>query len=281
MGSHIDDEAFIPAIFDQSVLRPELDLDAAVAQFMLEGWATTSPVVDAALLERLSAELGDLEPRAGLRNLLDISPAARTLASSMAVRHIPEAVLGAGCFVTRAILFDKTPESNWKVPWHQDLAIAVAERRELPGFGPWSVKDGVVHVQPPTAVLAGMVTVRVHVDDCGLENGPVRVLSRTHDLGKLDPAGIQQLRSSATEVSCTARRGGILAFRPLLLHASSASTNPGRRRVAHFEFAATDLPEGLDWQLRWRSEPHISHPEDGPSRMRGQQAPRIVHTDIP
>ena len=36
MGSHIDDEAFIPAIFDQSVLRPELDLDAAVAQFMLE-----------------------------------------------------------------------------------------------------------------------------------------------------------------------------------------------------------------------------------------------------
>jgi len=170
----------------------------------------------------------------------------------MAVRHIPEAVLGTACFVTRAILFDKTPESNWKVPWHQDLAIAVAERRELPGFGPWSVKDGIVHVQPPTSVLAEMVTVRVHVDDCGLENGPVRVLPRTHDFGKLDPAGIERLRSSTTEVACTARRGGLLAFRPLLLHASSASTNPRRRRVAHFEFAATDLPEGLDWQIRWR-----------------------------
>lgn len=281
MGSHIDDEAFIPPTVDQSVLSPELDLDAAVAHFALEGWATTSPVVDAALLERLSADIGDLEPKAGLRNLLDISPAARTLASSMAVRHIPEAVLGAGCFVTRAILFDKTPESNWKVPWHQDLAIAVAERRESPGFGPWSIKDGVVHVQPPTSVLAAMVTVRVHVDDCGLENGPVRVLTRTHELGKLDPSGIQQLRSSATEVACTARRGGLLAFRPLLLHASSASSSPRRRRVAHFEFAATELPEGLDWQLRWRSEPGVAHPKHSPSKMRRQQAPRSARTDIP
>ena len=123
--------------------------------------------------------------------------------------------------------------------------------------------------------------VRVHVDDCGLENGPVRVLTRTHDLGKLDPSGIQQLRSSATEVACTARRGGLLAFRPLLLHASSASSSPRRRRVAHFEFAATELPEGLDWQLRWRSEPGVAHPKHSPSQMRRQPAPRSARTDIP
>ena len=114
-----------------------------------------------------------------------------------------------------------------------------------------SVKDGVVHMQPPAEVLAGMVTVRVHLDDCAADNGPVRVLPRTHSLGKLSQDQIEHLRGEVTEVACTARRGGLLAFRPLLLHASSASTSPRRRRVAHFEFAAADLPGALDWQLRW------------------------------
>lgn len=148
--------------------------------------------------------------------------------------------------MTRAILFDKTPDSNWKVPWHQDVAIAVAARHDEPGFGPWSVKDGVVHVQPPAEVLAGMVTVRVHLDDCAADNGPVRVLPRTHSLGKLSQDQIEHLRGQVTEVACTARRGGLLAFRPLLLHASSASSSPRRRRVAHFEFAAADLRGALD-----------------------------------
>ena len=226
-------------------------LDRAARQVDSDGWATTPPVVDLPLLDELCAELRAVEPKAGLRNLLDISAAARTLAASAAVRHIPVALLGAGCFVTRAILFDKTPDSNWKVPWHQDLAIAVAERADAPGFGPWSVKDGVVHVQPPTDILAAMVTVRVHLDDCGPDNGPVRVLPSTHALGKLDASQIERLRSSVTETACTADRGGLLAFRPLLLHASSAATKPGHRRVAHFEFASAPLPAGLDWHLRW------------------------------
>jgi ectoine hydroxylase-related dioxygenase (phytanoyl-CoA dioxygenase family) len=230
---------------------PELTLDAAVSAFATDGWATTCPVVAPALLDQLCSELGGIEPRAGIRNLLDHSPAARALARSAAVRHIPEALLGTGCFVTRAILFDKTPDSNWKVPWHQDVAIAVAARHDEPGFGPWSVKDGVVHVQPPAEVLAGMVTVRVHLDDCAADNGPVRVLPRTHSLGKLSQDQIEHLRGKVSEVACTARRGGLLAFRPLLLHASSASTSPSRRRVAHFEFAAASLPGPLDWQLRW------------------------------
>lgn len=229
----------------------QLALDLAARQVESDGWATTPPVVDSALLDALSSDVRDIEAKAGLRNLLDISKAARALASSDPVRHIPEALLGPRCFVTRAILFDKTPDANWKVPWHQDLAVAVAARRDIPGFGPWSVKDGVVHVQPPASILARMVTVRVHLDDCGLDNGPVRVLPRTHGLGKLDAAQIEKLRAACTEVACTSPRGGLLVFKPLLLHSSSASTNPGHRRVAHFEFAAEDLPAGLDWHARW------------------------------
>ena len=38
----------------------------------------------------------------------------------------------------RAIYFDKSPEANWLVPWHQDLTLALRSRAEVPGFGPWS-----------------------------------------------------------------------------------------------------------------------------------------------
>ena len=66
------------------------------------------------------------------------------------------------------------------------------------------MKDGVVHVQPPAEVLAGMVTVRVHLDDCAADNGPVRVLPQTHSLGKLSQDQIEHLRGKVTEVACTA-----------------------------------------------------------------------------
>ena len=36
-------------------------------------------------------------------------------------------------------------------------------------------------------------------------------------------------------------------MRPLLLHASASGTGPGRRRVIHLEYAAEDLPGGLEW----------------------------------
>jgi hypothetical protein len=77
---------------------------------------------------------------------------------------------GAGladrCFPVRAIYFDKTPDSNWNVAWHQNLTIAVRERRDAAGFGPWSVKAGVPHVQPPVELLEHLVAVRLHLDPC-------------------------------------------------------------------------------------------------------------------
>ena len=44
--------------------------------------------------------------------------------------------------------------------------------------------------------------------------------------------------------------GSVLAFRPLLLHASSAAVTPSHRRVMHLDFAACDLPYGLEWHWR-------------------------------
>ena len=218
------------------------------------GWAVTPPVLAEqridALLAALTPAANERRGRGGVRNLLESCPAVRSLAMAAEVRAIPEAVLGPTCFAVRAILFDKTPAANWKVIWHQDLTIAVRARAETPGFGPWSEKDGVVHVQPPAALFDRMLAVRVHLDDCGPENGPVRVLEGSHAEGRLSNARVEAWRALSTPVDCVAKRGAILAFRPLILHASSPARVPAHRRVLHFEFAVDPLPDPLEWNSR-------------------------------
>lgn len=61
--------------------------------------------------------------------------------------------------LVRAILFNKTPETNWFVTWHQDRTISVSEKFDQPDWKSWSLKEGVLHVQPPLAVLENMVTI--------------------------------------------------------------------------------------------------------------------------
>jgi ectoine hydroxylase-related dioxygenase (phytanoyl-CoA dioxygenase family) len=163
---------------------------------------------------------------------------------------VAEVALGQRAFAVRGILFDKTPDANWKVVWHQDLTIAVLERHDVIGFGPWSEKDGVPHVQPPAALLADMVGIRIHLDDCTETNGPVRVLPGSHRAGRLLPDQIDRWRNTTPEIVCTVRRGGILAFHSLLLHGSSPAIEPLHRRVIHLEYVAAkwkELPNGLKW----------------------------------
>jgi ectoine hydroxylase-related dioxygenase (phytanoyl-CoA dioxygenase family) len=195
--------------------------------------------------------------RGGIRNLLDRVPEVHALAESQTVRSLVEPILGKRAFAARGILFDKTPEANWKVPWHQDLTIAVQDRIEAPGFGPWTVKEGVNHVQPPTEILESMLAVRIHLDDCDEENGPLKVIPGSHRMGRLSVERIQSLQQEIPSASCPVSRGGALLMHPLLLHASSAAQSPGHRRVIHIEFASTPLPAGL----RWFSESALSaHP---------------------
>ncbi|MBV9852530.1 MAG: phytanoyl-CoA dioxygenase family protein [Armatimonadetes bacterium] len=220
------------------------------------GFAVVPGVLDAETADRLIAALdavpeGDGVRRRGgvyaIRNLLRDVPAIGALARSAAVRALVAPHLGPDAFPVRGILFDKTPDANWNVVWHQDLSIAVRERREVPGFGPWSRKAGVPHVQPPAALLERMLTVRLHLDDCGEDNGPLRVLPGSHRHGRLDAEAIQEWRARVPEVTCPVPRGGALLMRPLLLHASSDAQTPRHRRVIHLEFAAEGLPGGLEW----------------------------------
>jgi ectoine hydroxylase-related dioxygenase (phytanoyl-CoA dioxygenase family) len=212
-----------------------------------EGWATTGPVVAAEELERVVQGLeAPSARRGGVRDIL-AWPVVQELARSAPIRSVAEAILGPDCFAVRAILFDKTPQSNWKVIWHQDLTIAVERRIETIGFGPWTNKAGVPHVQALVEILERMISIRVHLDACGPENGPMRVLPGSHLFGRLSADGIARWRSTCEPAGPAVERGGLLAFRPLLLHASSAATVPSHRRVIHLEFAAEQLPGELRW----------------------------------
>lgn len=172
--------------------------------------------------------------------------AVREICQSGPLHDLMRALLGENARPVRGILFDKTPEANWKVPWHQDLTIAVQEKYEMENFTAWSIKDGVPHVQPPLQVLADMLTIRLHLDDC-FDNGPLRVLPGTHRAGRLDSAHIGQRRETIQPIVCRAARGGALLMKPLLLHASSSGDNPRHRRVLHLEWARADLPTPLCW----------------------------------
>jgi ectoine hydroxylase-related dioxygenase (phytanoyl-CoA dioxygenase family) len=198
-------------------------------------------------VEALRASLSLMEVAPGHRNLIQRVPDIAALAVSPKIMGLLEGLLGAEPFPVRSIFFDKTPEANWLVPWHQDLSIAVKQRLDVSGYGPWSTKDGVPHVQPPVEILETMVTLRLHLDDCLESNGPLRVIPGSHRLGRLDPVGIVKVRSNQKEVVCSVRAGDALLMRPLLLHASSEASPPAHRRVIHLEYATRSIPKGLEW----------------------------------
>jgi len=200
-----------------------------------------------AALESESNEAVALSQRAGAvfaRRNLASHPAVVTLANSAEVALLlPERLR-----LVRAILFDKVPGANWPVPWHQDLSIIVQEKVELAGWGPWSVKAGSIHVQPPATFMEHMLALRLHLDDCPAENGALKVLPGTHTRGRISAADIPTLREQIPEHVCPAHKGDVLLMRPLLLHASSPAAEPTHRRVVHLEFAPEDLlPAALSW----------------------------------
>ena len=200
-------------------------------------------------LERIS-QLGSVRKRGGIfaiRNLLDLSPEVRELAGSSAVRGLIQPLLGPHAFPVRGILFDKIPDANWKVPWHQDVTIAIQRRVEAEGFGPWTMKADVLHAQPPVFVLENMLSVRLHLDNCGEENGALRVIPGSHLNGRIPEEQVPLVHQNSLKHVCVVGLGGALVMRPLLLHASSPSRVPRHRRVIHLDFASVQLPYGLNW----------------------------------
>lgn len=206
--------------------------------------------IDRAIAENTSPS--SVRNRSGvyaIRNLTDVVPEVRALHQHRSVAALVAAILGEDALLVRGLMFDKSADSNWGIFWHQDLSIAVQQREDVSGFGPWSIKAGIQHVQPRPEILQNMLTVRLHLDDCDDDNGALQVLPGSHRCSRLNMAESEALQRSTEPQTCPVKAGGAVMMRPLLLHSSHRSSNPARRRVIHLEFAGCVLPKPLQWYV--------------------------------
>jgi phytanoyl-CoA dioxygenase PhyH len=215
------------------------------ASHVNDGFSVVSSVFEAVELDRLAKALDGASlqrSRAGARHLLSV-PAVVALARDSRLTELAAEVLGCDPVPFGATLFDKASEANWLVVWHQDTALPLMERRDAAGWGPWSTKGGITYAHAPASALSQVVALRVHLDASAEDNGPLRVLPGTHNLGVLTD---QQIHSAAARIepaTCTVEPGGVLVMRPLLVHASSKAISAAPRRVLHFEYAASRVFE--------------------------------------
>jgi ectoine hydroxylase-related dioxygenase (phytanoyl-CoA dioxygenase family) len=187
------------------------------------------------LLSRLDEE-GLPRTRAGVRHAMR-SPTVAKIANDPRMLDIARKILGIEAIPFRATLFEKLPDSNWLVAWHQDTALPLRTRVEAMGWGPWSIKDGVNYSHAPAKALERVVALRLHLDHSNLDNGPLRILPGTHTEGVLTDDEILSFATRRASVDCLMPKGGVIAMRPLVIHASSKSQNDKPRRVLHIEFA--------------------------------------------
>lgn len=183
-----------------------------------------------------------------IRQFLKEVPAAFPLIFNDRLRDIVANYSSANHFPVKSIYFDKPAGSNWFVPYHQDLTISVDKRTDSEGYGPWTVKQNQFAVQAPVSILENMFTIRIHLDDTDENNGALRVLKGTHQKGIIRPESLDLTKE--TEQLCRVEKGGLMLMKPLLMHASSRSTNDRGRRVIHIEFSNAILAAGLQWSER-------------------------------
>jgi len=206
-----------------------------------EGFSITEPLFERQAMDRVSQTLlaADLaRTKAGARHVLRM-PLVRALAKDPTLVDLAAEFIGGTPIPFKATLFDKSAASNWLVAWHQDTALPVRQRIDDAAWGPWSMKRGVLHAIAPASALAMVVALRIHLDDSTLTNGPLRVLPGTHSSGVLADDEIQRMATSIAPVTCVVSAGGVVAMRPLVVHASSKAGDDEPRRVLHIEYATS------------------------------------------
>jgi len=158
-------------------------------------------------------------------------------------------LLGRPARPVRAIAFDKSPDANWALGWHQDRTINVAARAEVAGFGPWTVKQGHLHVQPPFALIEAMRTLRIHLDPVTPDNAPLEIALGSHREGLIAEPRIAEVVAARESRACLAAPGDVWAYATPILHASRRSASAGPRRVLQVDYSADRLPAPLEWAL--------------------------------
>lgn len=198
-------------------------------------------------LDTLEAALSTVgQSEAGMR-LHGIEALRPLLAHDGCIGAVAASILGASAKPVRAILFNKSPETNWSLAWHQDRTICVKVRRETEGFGPWTIKTDLIHVAPPFDLLTRMVTLRAHLDDVPATNAPLLIAPGSHLYGRVAVNDTDKIITLCGTAACLAEAGDIWLYSTPILHASKKAAIPASRRVLQVDYAAEELPGGLEW----------------------------------
>lgn len=229
-----------------------MSLAPSTALLAESGFAHVPSVFDNAAQRRLADVFANLRPeRAGKRIAVASLPRLGELALLVTEQ------IGAGARPVRAILFDKHEANNWALGWHQDRTIAVQEKRDVHGFGPWTVKDGCPHVAPPISLLERMITVRIHLDPVDDENAPLLVAPGSHRYGLIAEREIANVVAECGQVACHAQAGDAWLYATPILHASARALRVGHRRVLQLDYSADELPGGLAWAVTPLEQPLV------------------------
>jgi ectoine hydroxylase-related dioxygenase (phytanoyl-CoA dioxygenase family) len=222
-------------------------MQSAIVTFEERGFFIQPEVVSARACEFLATQLQSADHQgAGTRRLLE-QPWCRGLSSTLKQHAVLSQLLPFNAVAVQCTLFAKTRRKNWAVSPHQDLSVPVAARVESPLCSGWSEKEGCLFTQPPAEVLSSLVAVRVHIDACDSDSGPLTVVPGSHKVGRVASSELIAAKRFEQRRACLVPRGGVLVMRPLLIHASSKAASSQSRRVLHFLFGPPLLPLGLRW----------------------------------
>lgn len=220
-----------------------------MSQIDVDGFEYWDSVISEQEIALIKADIDKLEdniPRYGVRHAEKLIPSIKSLAHSEILLHKAKSCIGKNAVLARAILFDKSDDQNWFVPWHQDRTVAVAEKFDHEDWKNWTLKWGTHHVEAPEYVLKSMITFRIHLDDASPANGGLRFIRSTHDK-KLTQEEVNCMDKESLAESSTRNAGDAFIMRPLLMHSSHKSTSSQARKVVHLEYCSAKLPENNNW----------------------------------
>ena len=180
------------------------------------------------------------------KNLLRTSDLVASFASQSTIADVANALLGGGANAFSAFFLDKTRESNWQMPWHQNLRLPV-EVDSTHSYAGAMVEHGVPHIIPEAAYLNNVLIVRIALDDQSLTNGALEFVPRSHRLGILSDAETSAVGATEPSVCPQLSTGDIFFFKALLVHRSRESQSNNRRRVLQLEYSAGPPPGGHRW----------------------------------
>ena len=222
-------------------------MSAGLSEYRTVGALRFPAVLGQEEIERIAALFSETNRPGKRLSRDDLRPVADLIRANGAIGRIAAGVLGGDARPVRALLLNKSGAVNWRLGWHQDRTIAVRERVDVAGFGPWSVKSRQPHVQPPHEITARMITLRVHVDRVDRDNAPLEVLAGSHLLGQLTNEAVELLAERLEPMTCLAEPGDVWAYSTAIVHSSAEQRRGTRRRVLQLDYAPDELPGGLEW----------------------------------